>query len=215
MHMKITQHILIASSILAVAAGSSRADAVASTKAKHAAIAQPERIDSETVPPECRQHLAVPADSKSELLAWNQRLSLAACEQDAIAAPATNDGAKLQGLVTYLDGAVQRSTAIYRDAMARGPTQIQMLAAFGLGTTSVNLMVRARNAIPASPDLDKNLALHRALEPLLAGYARDAASAFGQVDQLATRFPADASANVVLQSIVAGARSKLHVLGER
>jgi hypothetical protein len=208
MQMKI-KHILVASTILAVAAGSSRADVVASTGAKHAAIAEPERIDSETVPKQCRQFLAVPADSRSELLAWNQRLSLAACEQDTIAPPATSDPAKLPALVTYLDGAVQRPTAIYRDAMAHGPTQTRMRAAYGLGTTSINLMVRARNAIPASPDLDKNLALHRALEPLHAGHGRDAASAFAEVDRLATQFPADASANAVMQSIVASARSQL------
>jgi hypothetical protein len=68
----------------------------------------------------------------------------------------------------------------------------------------------ARNAIPVSLELDKYLALHNALEPLIASYARDAASAFTEVDRLAARYPADASASAVVQKIVARARSGLH-----
>jgi hypothetical protein len=47
--------------------------------------------------------------------------------------------------------------------------------------------VRARNAIPVSLELDKYLALHDGLEPLIASYARDAVSAFAEVDRLAAQ----------------------------
>lgn len=209
MHSKITQHLLIASSVVAAAAGNAQADAAAGA-GPSATAAEPEHIDSQTVPPPCRQHLAVPAGSASELRVWSQRLSLAACEQGAVAAPApTSDPAKFRELVESLESAMQPSTAIYRDAMAHGPPQIRMLAAFGAGMTAVNLMVRARSAIPASRDVQHNLALHNALEPLLAGHARDADAAFTEVDRLATEFPADASANPVVKSIVASARAKL------
>jgi len=207
--MKVVQHLLVASTILAIA-GSSRADVVASAETKHATIPEPNPIDIRAVPAECGPFLAVPAGSTSELLAWDQRLTLAAClENTTDPVPAAGEPEKLRGLVGYLDDSVKQSRAIYRDAMARGPTQIQMLAAFKLGMTSVNIMVRARDAIPASPDLDKRLGLHRALEPLLAGYARDATSAFTEVDRLATRSPGDAQANAVMKAIVASARSQL------
>lgn len=209
--MQITQSVLVASTILAIAAGISRADVVASAETKHAAVLEPNRIDIRTVPLECRQYLAVTSDSTSELLVWDQRLSLAACEQaTAVATPAINDPEKLRELVAHLAQSVQPSSFIYRDAMARGPAEIRILAAYGLGMTSVNIMVRARNAIPVSLELDKYLALHAALEPLIAGYARDAVSAFTEVDRLAAQYPADASANAVVQKIVARARSGLH-----
>jgi hypothetical protein len=209
MHPKITHPILIGA-LVAAAAGAARAGAGASA-GPGATIAEPEPIDSQTVPAQCRQYLAAPAGSASELRVWSQRLSLAACQQDTIAAPApTSDPAKFRGLVESLDSAMQPSTAIYRDAMAHGPPQIRMLGAFGVGMTAVNLMVRARSAIPASRDFEHNLALHNALEPLLAGHARDADAAFAEVDRLATEFPADVSANPVVKSIVAGVRAKLH-----
>ena len=209
--MKIVQHILVASVFLAIVPGSSRADVVASAETKRATIPEPVQIDTREMPQECRPFLEVPADSTSELFAWDQRLSLAACLENTTApAPAAREPEKLRGLVGYLDESVRRSRAINRDAMAHGPTtQIQRLAACGLGMTSDNIMVRARTAIPASLDLDKRLALHRGLEPLLASYARDAASAFTEVDRLATRSPADAQANAVMQAIVASARSQL------
>jgi hypothetical protein len=90
-----------------------------------------------------------------------------------------------------------------------------MLAAFGLGMTAVNLMVRARSAIPPSRDLDQNHAVHNALEPLLAGQARAAESAFAEVDRLAMQLPADATANPVMRNIVASARSHLHERGAK
>jgi hypothetical protein len=75
--------------------------------------------------------------------------------------------------------------------------------------TAVNFMVRARSAIPPSKDLDHNLATHHALEPLLAGQARAADAAFAEVARLATEFPDDAAANLVVRNAVASARSHL------
>jgi len=209
--MKILQHVLVAGLTVAIAAGSSRADVVASAETKHATIPEPNQGDIRAVPAACGPFLTTPAGSTSELLAWDQRLSLAAClENTTDPPPPAREPEQLRALLGYLDDSVKQSRAIYRDAMAHGPTQIQVLAAFKLGMTSVNIMVRARNAIPASSDLDKHLALHRALEPLLASYAREATSAFTEADRLATRAPADAAASAVMKAIVASARSQLH-----
>ena len=93
--------------------------------------------------------------------------------------------------------------------MAHGPAQIRMLAAYGLGMTAINLMVRARSAIPASTDRHGNLDTHNPLEPLLTGHARAADTAFAEVDRLATEYPQDAAANVVVRNAVESARSHL------
>jgi hypothetical protein len=209
MHSKITQPLLFAGLALVATAASARADAAAGAEPIHAA--EPEPIDGLTVPQPCRQYLTVPANSHSERLVWSQRLSLAQCEQGAIAAPpAASDPSQLRGLVASLESALQPSTGIYRDAIAHGPAQIRMLAAYGLAMTEVNLMVRARSAIPASTDRHGNLDTHNALESLLTGHARAADTAFAEVDRLATEFPEDAAANVVVRNAVASARSQLH-----
>jgi hypothetical protein len=208
MHSQSTRHFLIAGAALVAAAASARADAVAGAEPVHAA--EPEPIDGQTVPQPCRQYLTVPANSHSVRLVWSQRLSLAQCEQGAIAAPpAAGDPSQLRGLVASLETALQPSSQIYRDAMAHGPAQIRMLAAYGLGMTAVNLMVRARSAIPPSTDRHGNLDTHSALEPLLTGHARAADTAFAEVDRLATEYPEDAAANVVVRNAVASARSHL------
>ena len=209
MPSKITQHLLIVGCILAAATAGARADAVAGPEPVHAG--EPERIDGQTVPQPCRPYLSVPANSHSERRVWNQRLSLAPCEQGAIAAPpAASDPAQLRGLVASLDSALRPSSQIYRDALENGPPHIRMLAAYGLGMTAIHLMVRARSAIPPSTDRHGHLDAHDALEPLLAGHARAADAAFAEVDRLATEFPDDAAANVVVRNAVASARSHLH-----
>jgi hypothetical protein len=202
MKMKIAQPILAASALLAVVASTARADA------EHAG-AEPVQLDAATVPEACRPYLAVPSDAKSELMVWNQRMSLAACLIDTTAAlPSASEPGQLRALVGGLEDSVQRSTAIYRDAMAHAPLPIQMVAAYGLGSVSRNLVVRARAAIAPSTD-----PLRRALEPLLAGHAHDAAAAFAEVDRLAKQSPASVSRNPVLTSIVTAARSELAALG--
>jgi hypothetical protein len=77
------------------------------------------QIDGQALPQQCRQFLTAPAGDPR---VWSQRLSLAECEQDAIAAPpATSDPARLRELVTYLENAMLPSSTIYRDAMATAP----------------------------------------------------------------------------------------------
>jgi hypothetical protein len=209
MPSKIMQRLLIAISVLAATAASVWAGAAAGAEPVHAA--EPEPIDGQTVPQGCRQYLTVPASSHSELLVWSQRLSLAQCEQGLIAAPAAaTDPAQLRGLVASLETAMQPSTQIYRDAMAHGPVQIRILAAYGLGMTDINLMVRARSAIPPSTDRHGNLDTHNALEPLLTGHARAADTAFAEVDRMANEYPEDAATNVVVRNAIATARARLH-----
>ncbi len=194
-----TKLTIATSALLALAAANAHADVIASTKANQVS---PEPAQS--VPAKCRQFLTVPADCSSELLVWDQRLSLASCEIDTSAAlPAVTTPESLPTLVASLDTSVRPSIAIYRDAMAHAPRQIQIIAAYHFGMTSQNLIVRARRALPADPTLQ------RALDPLVAGYAHDAAAAFAEIDRLAKESPSVASANEVVRYMVASARSNL------
>jgi len=148
----------------------------------------------------------------SDTQPWAQRLSFAACRQPAkVAAAASAD--QLQGVVHSLEQAMQPSIDIYRDALAHGPAEIQILAAYGLGMAQLDIMVHARIAIPSPPDLMTNLPaaqhyleLHHALEPLIADHAKAAADAFAQAEKLAADHESAASANIVMQNVVASAR---------
>jgi hypothetical protein len=119
--------VLFAIAALATVRGTSRADSVASIDTQRAAT--PDRIEVGGLPLECRQFLTIPANSTSERLAWEQRLSLAACQEARIPPPAFTSLEKLRDLVAYVDKSVQPSIAIYKDALARAPEQIKMLAA--------------------------------------------------------------------------------------
>ena len=219
--MKFTQGPWIALAAQAVLAGAPRADTVAAITPSQGTERTPERIDSGRLPVACRQFLELPADARGDWLTWAQRLSLAACEQ-ARSTPVASDANKLPEVVAALDRALQPSVAIYKDAMAHGPAQIQMLAAYGLGMGYVNVIVRARASIPAAGDLMTNLtaadtyiALHHALEPMLVSYAHQAATAFREADRLATADPVRASANPTMQHIVATARAELRALHDK
>lgn len=192
--------LLAASTLLAIAAPTAHADA-------EPAPAEPVQLDPATVPDACKPFLTVPSDARSELMVWNQRVSLAGCLVNTSAAlPPAGEARQLGALVASLDDSVKRATGIYRDAMAHAPRPVRMLAAFGLGSTLRGVAVRARSAIPPSSDPVAHLALHQALEPLLASDLREAAAAFAEVDRLAREAPADAAANPVLGHIVAAAR---------
>src|SRR5678816_3433320 len=137
--------------VLAILAGTSIADV---TRTIHESTPIPNReapIDLPGMPPECRQFLAIPSDSTSELLPWAQRLSVAACRQSIALAPVSSPE-RFRAMVAKLEEAMEPSLAIYRDARARGPAQIKILAAYGIGMTNLNIIVRARSAIRVIDD---------------------------------------------------------------
>ena len=208
---RVQQGFLIINAIIAFG-GSAGAD-----RTQVAAVTTPntERLETAGVPPECDQFRTVPPDSRSATLPWEQRLSLASCRESFDVQPVTN-AADLPTVVQQIDQSMRPSIAVYQDAIARGPTpQIQMLAAYHLALTNVDIMVRTRNAIPLSTSglsLDAFTQLHQQVEPLLVQYRDAAVQAFQRVAQLAEANPTAANGNAVISFIERDARTQLGVL---
>ncbi|HEX7836838.1 MAG TPA: hypothetical protein VF469_05210 [Kofleriaceae bacterium] len=210
--------------ILAIVAGTSVAD-VHKVARESMPVGRPEAVDLAGLPPECRLFLAIPADSTSELLPWAQRLSVAACRQSIALAPVT-DPEQFRPMITRLEQAMQPSIAIYRDAMVRGPVQIQILAAYGLGMTHLNLIVRARSAVRVPGGggqfggaayggrayLDRSLRFHQALEALLVKDRDAALAGFHDVARLTRGNPEAERANPVMPVVITDAQRQAALL---
>jgi hypothetical protein len=210
--------------LLAMAAGTSVAD-VHKVARESIPVVRPEAVDIIEFPSECRLFLSIPADSTSELLPWAQRLSVAACRQSIMLAP-VSDPEQFRPMVTRLEQAMEPSMAIYRDAMARGPVQIQILAAYGLGMTNVNIIVRARSAVrvPGAGGafggaayggrayLDRSSRLHNELEALLVKERDAALAAFHDLARLTRANPDAERANPVMPLVIADAQRQAALL---
>lgn len=205
--------------LIAIIAGTSLADVNRSIREPDPG---PKKTVDIAVPVECQQFLAIPADSTSELLPWAQRLSVAACRQ-SIALTPVSDPEQFPALVSRLDQAMAPSIEIYRDAMARGPTEIKILAAFGLGMTNLNIIVRARSAVRVRDGafggaaygtayIEFSQKLHRALEQLLVKNRTAALTAFHEVARLAESDPIAARANQVMPIVIETAESQAALL---
>jgi hypothetical protein len=177
-------------------------------------------MDAGTLPDDCRQFLAMIPDSRSDLLPWYQKLSVAACRQRVETTPVTTPQ-QLGPLVKGLEGQMGPSIAIYSDAATRGPQQIPILSQYWLGMTYLNVAVRARRAVDAGASVggatyggwsDGAMGLHRALEPLIARDLQNALVAFREVDRLATANPQAACADQVVSTAVEHARAMLAML---
>jgi hypothetical protein len=206
--MKTTQRLILTAAITAMSAAP--------------AMAEPTRIATEgAVPEQCRHFLDAPTGG-SAWLQWSQRLSVASCEESAAVLPKITSFDELRSSMASFEHTLQAPIAIYRDAMAHGPTQIQISAAYRLGLSYVAILVRAREAIQAPADFstnpasaDKYLSLRQQIEPVLAEDGRQARAAFTEADRLATAFPADASANELMKNITSHAREQLASLRGR
>ncbi len=206
--------------VLAVATQVAQVPAVAADPVASAGTYQPPQEPRATaVPASCRQFLVVPADAKTDRMAWQQRLSLAACEDAGAPISAVTAEPQLQPAVDALHRAAQPSIALLEDAIARAPNPIKIRASAELGMIYLNIMVRARSAIYAPPDLLTNaadmttyLALHDALEPLLVTYQHQALAAFDQVATLAAREP-NATTDAAVAPAVASAHAVRDALG--
>jgi hypothetical protein len=132
------------------------------------------------VPRECRQFLDSRIEAADDQLAWQQRLSLATCEQPHTVPMVASSSLQLRALVDELERAVQPSVAIYRDAIARAPQAIAARAAHELGDAYMNVIVLARTAVAP----DSTLLVHEDLERMLAGLSRDAGLAYATADRL-------------------------------
>ncbi len=130
-----------------------------------------------------------------------------------------DDREQLQRDVGELEHDMQPSLAIYQEALEHGPPQIQMLAAYGLGMAYLNVVVRARIAIPTGGDImsdvklaDRYVTLHAILEPMLVGDRERARTAFEEASSLADADPIRASSTKIIESIVAAARANRDAL---
>lgn len=205
--------------LIAIVAGTSLADV---NRVIRESVPKPRNAVDIAVPVECEQFLAIPADSTSELLPWARRLSIAACRQSISLTP-VSDVEQFPALVASLNQAMASSIEIYRDAMARGPNEIKILAAFGLGMTNVNIIVRARSAVRV-PDgafggaaygsayIELSQKLHRALEQQLVKNRDAAVAAFHEVARLAELDPAAARANQVMPMVIDIAQNQAALL---
>ncbi len=208
--------------LLALVAGTSAAGV---NDARRPVAVRPAATDFAGVPAECRLFATVPVDATSELLPWAQSLSMAACRQSIALAP-VSDPEQFRPMVAKLEQAMAPSSAMYRDAAARGPMQIKILAAYGLGMTNLNIMVRARSAVRiAGPDtslggaayggmayLERSRRLHQLLEALLVTERDAALAAFHDVARLAHGDPRAAQANRVMTLVIADAQRQAALL---
>jgi hypothetical protein len=209
--------------LLAIIAGTSTADV--NDRREPPGVRPSGVIDMANVPIECRLFTTIPLDSTSELLPWAQLLSMAACRQSIALAP-VSDPEQFRPMIARLEQAMAPSIAMYRDAMARGPTQIKILAAYGLGMTNVNLIVRARSALDITGGdasfggasyggtayLDRSRRLHQLLEALLVKERDAALAAFHDVARLAHQDPDAAQASRVMAFVVMDAQRQAALL---
>ena len=134
---------------------------------------------------------------------WDQRLSLAGCLRASGPRVRVTDPEKLRGYVAYLASTVDRPVEIYRDAIARGPWEVRLLAAYQLGQTYVDLITRARAATPGL-ELDR--------EPLLVTWQRDAIAAFTTAWAAGEELPAGVACDDLVRNVIAGTREALDTL---
>lgn len=196
-------------------------------------IGDPQKLETD-VPGDCSQFAGGPADARSEVLPWDQRLSLAACRQQ-FEIGAVSDPAQFPALISKIDHEMQPSMTIYSDALTRGPTpEIKILAANGLGMGNVTNIVRARKAV-AIPDVtvtagtggetyggaameesatqrERTAQAQRALEPLLAPWKTNAVAAFADVERLAKENPDLCQRSAVINFIVGNAQAQVRLL---
>ena len=154
---------------------------------------------------------SVLADSPASEAEWERVLSLAAARQDVTVAP-TADLARYRDIVARIDAAIAPSLAIYEDARENATTpELRMMAAYGIGLTHLDAIIRARNAALAgtADDYGQRLAT---IEPMLVDHRIAAVGAFRDVHALAEEQPRAAAANPVMTFIVADAGRQTHAL---
>lgn len=183
----------------------------------------PEPIAAAGVPIECRQFLAIPRDSTSELLPWWQRLSVAACRQEITLAP-VSEPEQFRPMIIRLEQAMAPSIAMFSDALSRGPRQVKILAAYGLGMANVNIIVRARSAVRIAAggawggasygagEVERSQRLRASLDALLVRERNAALAAFRELARQAHEDPGVAKANAVMSFVVADAERQSALL---
>jgi hypothetical protein len=213
--------------VLAAVAGTSLAGPKPVAKESKTPASVVDASESGALPAQCVQFLHIARDTRSEIYPWLQRLSVAACRQE-ISLPKVTQPSQLAPMVESLRTAMAPSIATYKDALARGPNdQIKILAAYGLGRTYTDMIVRARTRIAAYDQipgefggvgygagsyLNRSLALHLALEPMMQPEHDGAMAAFAEVARLAEADPIAARTNAVMPVVIASARLESQTL---
>lgn len=133
------------------------------------------------LPEACRPFAATPADVRDDTFGWNQLLSLASCLQDTTLTYATTED-EVELMVDRYHEALYAPMLIYVGVLENAPGPVQLHAAYHVGTTYLNMAVRARRSV-TSP------ALRAKLEPLLQPSLQLAAVTFGVIDRVADEDP--------------------------
>ena len=156
---------------------------------------------------------AAPVESK----AWWGMIMTDAANEPAPELARVTDRAQLPEVVAKLEQSEARAFAIYRAALARGPQDVRLVAAYHLGAAHLSIAVRARASI-ASVDftdpeaLNHYRSLHRALEPLIAHHVRDAVAAFQTANAIAEDIPSGTPADPVVRWIVGAVQELLDTI---
>jgi hypothetical protein len=164
---------------------------------------------------------------------WERVLSLASARGSFNVEP-TSDLAGYRDIVARIDKAIAPSLAMYEEAREHATTpELRMLAAYGIGLTHLDAMIRARNAAlaPDAMSAEEGSTMYRStvmrdayderhatIEPMLVDHRAAALGAFHDVRELADEQPGVAAANPVMTFIVADARRQMEALqptGER
>lgn len=187
------------------------AAALAATATTATAAAQPMR--------DCRRFQTT-ATQLDETSAWARKLSVAGClRHQVVTRRGVSDPELLRAMIDNMRAEVDRPIAIYREVMHGAPWELRLLAAYSLGNTYLEIIVRARAAIahPMFPERDLDSAaasadLHAALEPLLEPYKLAAIEAFAQAETIADEIPAAVAVDDLVRNVVAGTSAALETI---
>lgn len=120
-----------------------------------AGVRDPRTWDAVEVPAACRVFLDLPADARSDVFAWDQALSFAACVQDGAIPPRVTSADELEPMLDAMSRRLALSILIDLEALRNAPARIQLRAAYQVALAYVSLVTRARMATP--PELRDEL----------------------------------------------------------
>jgi hypothetical protein len=171
--------------------------------------AEPTGVVLQDVPDACRTFLRAPRDPDA---AWNQALSLAGCLRDSSVVRIANSQ-DLEAALDELADRDQMTVTVYMWAFQYGPDRVRLRAAYEIGSTLTQLVVRARRSIAIPPDVtaERSAALHVELEPMMVEAIAAAHRAFEIVDTMAESHP-ELVTDPVLRYSVDDARQMLRLL---
>jgi hypothetical protein len=170
-----------------------------------AAAGSSSAIDLSTLPARCRAVAEIPRSAQIADPAFSAQVSAATCVADvALGDVLVIDSA---ASIQALDAAIAPVMATLDEVVAHGTPNWQIVAHYWKGNLLLGLQVRVRSSIPpiahmpleGIADIERR---HRALEPKLERWGKDASAEFRRVAELAQANPQVAQANPAIQYMV-------------